>query len=133
MRETLFALMALLIVTFLSFNQKQAQLHSQEQVVQEEFEQMAINQAEEAMSVIRANGLSYADSVEELPSTFELNGSADTIDFSITEVDEEPFEGETSVTIKITHPQIRPEIRPDTLHTLRYSEVISEFQDEAAD
>ena len=123
MRETFLALLALLIATFLNFNQKQAQLHSQEQVVQEEFEQMAINQAEEAMSVIRANGFSSA---EELPSTFELNGSADTIDFSITEVDEEPFEGETSVTIEITHPQIRPD-------TLRYSEVISEFQDEAAD
>lgn len=53
MKQTLFALLALLIATLLSFNQKQATVRSQTQVVRGEMQQMALGVAAEAMGVIR--------------------------------------------------------------------------------
>jgi hypothetical protein len=54
MQQTLFALLALLIATFLSYNQKQATVQNQVQVVQAEMEQMALGVAAQSVQVIRA-------------------------------------------------------------------------------
>lgn len=53
MKQTLFALLALLVATLLSFNQKQATVRNQVQVVRGEMEQMALGVAAEAMGAIR--------------------------------------------------------------------------------
>jgi hypothetical protein len=54
MQQTLLSLAALLIATLLSFNQLQASMQSQQQVVRAEMEQMALGVAMQTMEVIRA-------------------------------------------------------------------------------
>lgn len=60
MQQTLLAIVALLIATFLSFNQKQAQVRHQSQVVRAEMEQMALGVAHQAVQVIRARAFDAA-------------------------------------------------------------------------
>jgi len=60
MQQTLLALVALLIATFLSFNQKQAAVQNQAQVVRGEMEQMALGVARETMNVIQARAFDRA-------------------------------------------------------------------------
>lgn len=60
MQQTLLALVALLIATLLSFNQKQALVQNQSQVVRAEVEQMAIGVAAQTMQVIRARAFDAA-------------------------------------------------------------------------
>jgi hypothetical protein len=60
MQQTLLALVALLIATFLSFNQKQAAVQNQAQVVRAEMEQMALGAARETMNVIQARAFDRA-------------------------------------------------------------------------
>lgn len=60
MQQTLLALLALLVATFLSFNQKQADLQNQSQVVQGEIEQMAVGVAAESMEIIRSRAFDAA-------------------------------------------------------------------------
>lgn len=60
MRQTLLALAALLIAMLLSFNQKQATLNGQEQVVRAELEQMALGVARQATEMIRARAFDGA-------------------------------------------------------------------------
>ena len=54
MQQTLLSLVALLIATFLSFNQLRAGLQSQKQAVRAEYEQMALGVAMQTMEVVRA-------------------------------------------------------------------------------
>jgi hypothetical protein len=54
MQQTLLALLALLIATLLSFNQQQAQLRTQQQIVRAELQQMALGVAKQTMEVVRA-------------------------------------------------------------------------------
>jgi hypothetical protein len=54
MQQTLLSLLALLLVTLLSFNQQQASIQSQQQIVRAEMEQMALGVAMQTMEVIRA-------------------------------------------------------------------------------
>jgi len=80
MQQTLLALVAMLIATFLSFNQKQAVVQHQSQVVRAEMEQMALGVAGQAMQVIRARAFDRAtvgvpsDSIVST-SEFEDTGS----------------------------------------------------------
>lgn len=60
MQQTLLALVALLIATMLSFNQKQASLQGQQQVVRAELEQMALGVATQSMQMIRARAFDAA-------------------------------------------------------------------------
>lgn len=53
MQQTLLSLLALLLVTLLSFNQQQASIQSQQQIVRAEMEQMALGVAMQTMEVIR--------------------------------------------------------------------------------
>lgn len=54
MRQTLLALVALLTATLLNYNQMQANLQEQKQVIRSEVEQMALGIAMQTMEVIRA-------------------------------------------------------------------------------
>jgi hypothetical protein len=54
MQQTLISLLALLLVTLLSFNQQQASIQSQQQIVRAEMEQMALGVAMQTMEVVRA-------------------------------------------------------------------------------
>jgi len=54
MQQTLLSLLALLIVTLLSFSQQQAGIQSQQQTVRAELEQMALGVAMQTMEVVRA-------------------------------------------------------------------------------
>ncbi|MFB6229652.1 MAG: hypothetical protein ABEL04_00725 [Salinibacter sp.] len=65
MKQTLLALVALLIATFLSFNQKQARMQSQGQVVRAEMQQMALGVAAQTLQVIRARD--FDDATEGVP------------------------------------------------------------------
>lgn len=60
MQQTLLALLAMLIATFLSFNQKQAAVQNQAQVVRAEMEQMALGVARQTMQVIRSRAFDRA-------------------------------------------------------------------------
>lgn len=60
MQQTLLALVAMLIATFLSFNQKQAVVQHQSQVVRAEMEQMALGAAGQAMQVIQSRAFDRA-------------------------------------------------------------------------
>lgn len=60
MQQTLLALLALLLATLLSFNQKQAKVRHQQQVFRAEMEQMALGVANEAVQVIRARAFDEA-------------------------------------------------------------------------
>jgi len=64
MQQTLLTLLALLVATLLSFNQKQAGIQNERQVVQGELEQMALGVAAESMQIIRARAFDSADSIE---------------------------------------------------------------------
>lgn len=54
MQQTLLSLVALLIATLLSFSQMRVSMQSQQQLVQEEMEQMALGVAQQTMGVIQA-------------------------------------------------------------------------------
>lgn len=60
MQQTLLALLALLVATLLSFNQKQARVQNQGQVVRGEIEQMALGVAAESMAIIRSRAFDAA-------------------------------------------------------------------------
>lgn len=60
MQQTLLALLALLLATLLSFNQKQASLQSQGQTVRAEMEMMALGVAMQTMEVVRARAFDQA-------------------------------------------------------------------------
>lgn len=60
MQQTLLSLLALLIATFLSFNQMQADLHSQQQTLQIEVGQMGLGVGMQTMEVIRARAFDAA-------------------------------------------------------------------------
>lgn len=60
MQQTLLALLALLIATFLSFNQMQSDVHSQRLTVQGELQQMALGVAMQTMEVVRARAFDAA-------------------------------------------------------------------------
>lgn len=60
MQQTLLALLALLIATFLNFNQMQADIHSQRQTVNAEVQQMALGIAMQTMEVVRARAFDAA-------------------------------------------------------------------------
>lgn len=60
MQQTLLALLALLIATLLSFNQKQAAVQNQGQVVRAELEQMALGVAAQSTQIIRARAYDAA-------------------------------------------------------------------------
>lgn len=53
MQQTLLALLGLLIITTLSFSQQQASMRSQQQAIQEEYQQMALGVAKQTIEVIR--------------------------------------------------------------------------------
>lgn len=63
MKQTLLALLALLVATLLSFNQKQSGLQNQRQTVRGEVEQMALGVAAQSMHLIRARAFDGADSI----------------------------------------------------------------------
>jgi hypothetical protein len=65
MQQTLLALLAILLATFLSFNQKQGIVQSRSQVVRAEMEQMALGVAKQAMQTIRSRAFDQA--TVELP------------------------------------------------------------------
>lgn len=60
MQQTLLSLLALLIATFLSFNQMQADIQSQKQTVQAELAQMGLGVAMQTMEVVRARAFDAA-------------------------------------------------------------------------
>lgn len=60
MQQTMFALVALLIATLLSFNQKQAAVQHQQQVFRAEMEQMALGVAKHTTQIIRARAFDAA-------------------------------------------------------------------------
>lgn len=64
MKQTLLALLALLIATLLSFSQKQAMVQGQTRVVQSEMEQMALGVADHAMEMIRTRAFDAASTIE---------------------------------------------------------------------
>lgn len=124
MQQTLLALVAMLIATFLSFNQKQATVQNQSQVVRAEMEQMALGVANQTMQVIRARAFDEAtvglppDSVvatSDLESTSSIQGSVfdcaalggtDTCD------DIDDFHGDTA-TVPFTFPTGRFDFKVD--------------------
>lgn len=69
MQQTLLALVAILIATFLSFNQLQAGLQSQKQTVRTEHEQMALGIAMQTMEVVRAQAFDEATKSLSLDKT----------------------------------------------------------------
>lgn len=60
MQQTLLSVVALLIATLLSFSQMRVSLQSQQQLVQEEMEQMALGMAQQTMGVIQARAFDAA-------------------------------------------------------------------------
>lgn len=60
MQQTLLALLALLVATFMSFSQKQAAISHQDQVVRSEMEQMALGVANHVVQVVRARAFDAA-------------------------------------------------------------------------
>jgi hypothetical protein len=54
MQQTLLAMLALMIVSVLSFNQKRAQLYAQQGAVRAEIEEMAMSVAQRSMEVVSA-------------------------------------------------------------------------------
>ena len=75
MQQTLLSLLALLIVTLLSFSQQQASIRSQQQVIEREYRQMALGVAKQSIEAIRAR--EYFDGV------LETDPDAEVEDFSI--------------------------------------------------
>lgn len=53
MQQTLLSLLALLIITMLSFSQQHASMRSQQQQIQEEYQQMALGVAQQVMGTIQ--------------------------------------------------------------------------------
>jgi hypothetical protein len=60
MKQTLLSLLAMLVAMFLSFNQMQASLQSQEQTVRAEMQMMALGVAMQTMEVVRARAFDAA-------------------------------------------------------------------------
>ena len=60
MPQTLLSLGGLLIVTFLSFNQQQASIRTQQKAIRAEMQQMAIGVAKQSMEVVRARAFDNA-------------------------------------------------------------------------
>ena len=54
MPQTLLSLAGLLIITFLSFNQQQASIRTQQKAIRAEMQQMAIGVAKQSIEVVRA-------------------------------------------------------------------------------
>lgn len=54
MNQTILSLLALLMVTFLNFNQQRANLRSQQEAVRAQVEQMAVGIAKQSIEVVRA-------------------------------------------------------------------------------
>lgn len=66
MQQTLLSLLALLIVTLLSFSQQQSSIQGQQQAFRAEIEQMALGVAMQTMEVVRARAFDKA--VQGLPT-----------------------------------------------------------------
>ena len=80
MQQTLLALLSLLIVTLLSFNQQQARIQGQQQAIRAELQQMALGVGMQTMEVIRAR--KFDKYVAEVggytdPNTFSKPGSGE--------------------------------------------------------
>ena len=60
MPQTLLSIAGLLIVTFLSFNQQQASIRTQQEAVRAELRQMAIGVAKQSIEVVRARAFDNA-------------------------------------------------------------------------
>jgi len=130
MQQTLLTLLALLVATLLSFNQKQAGIQNERQVVQGELEQMALGVAAEAMGVIRAqdfdSNLNGSDDVttEDLTpeEEFSSKGNNDCRAFfpgSGTDCEAlEEFHQMDSATISFEFPD--PEDFPDSEESFRF-------------
>ena len=71
MPQTLLSIAGLLIVTFLSFNQQQASIRTQQEAVRAELRQMAIGVAKQSMEVVRARAFDNA-AVSGEPSVSNL-------------------------------------------------------------
>lgn len=95
MQQTLLAMLALMMVTFLNFSQMQSSLQNQKQVIRSEMEQMALGVAMQTMEVVRARAFDAAtvgddedniSSVHDFTDSFttgrdcEAFGGADTCD-----------------------------------------------------
>lgn len=94
MQQTLLALLALLIATLLSFNQKQATVQNQGQVVRAEMEQMALGVAAESAQIVRSRD--YDAAVIGLPADSLVPTSEFTDPPFTTGNDCEAFGGSTT-------------------------------------
>lgn len=81
MQQTLLALLALMTVTFVNFNQMQSNLRHQRQVVRSEMEGMAASVAMQTMEVIRAR--SFDAKTANVPKD-EIKGPSDFTDPDFT-------------------------------------------------
>ena len=82
MQQTLLALIALMTVTFLNFNQTQSKLHQQREVVRSEMEGMAASVAMQTLEVIRARAFD-AKTVDV--SKDEIDSASDFSDADFSE------------------------------------------------
>lgn len=73
MQQTLLALVAMLIVTFLGFNQKQAHIRNQQHVVRAELTEMALSVAQQSMEVVQARA--FDDATVGLPPDSTITDS----------------------------------------------------------
>ncbi len=94
MQQTLLALLALLVATLLSFNQKQATVQNQGQVVRGEIEQMALGVAARTAQVIRSRA--YDASTKGVPADSLVPTSKFTDPPFTTGNDCEAFGGEAT-------------------------------------
>jgi hypothetical protein len=81
MQQTLLALVALMTVTFLNFNQTQSKLHHQKEVVRSEMEGMAASVAMQTIGVIRTRAF---DAKTVNVSKDEIDGPEDFTDPDFT-------------------------------------------------
>lgn len=91
MQQTMFALVALLIATLLSFNQKQAAVQHQQQVFQAEMTQMALGVANHAVQIVRARAFDVATAGVTSDSIVATSNFTETP--FITGYDCQPFGG----------------------------------------
>lgn len=81
MQQTLLALLALMTVTFLNFNQTQSKLHHQKEVVRSEMEGMAASVALQTIEVIRTRA--FDAKTANVPKE-EIDGPSDFSDWDFT-------------------------------------------------
>ena len=67
MPQTLLSLAGLLIITFLSFNQQQASIRTQQKAIRAEMQQMAIGVAKQSIEVVRARAFDDSTRSDDPP------------------------------------------------------------------